>query len=379
MTDRLEPSVVSCDDAAPCCRVFSADRMSSSGRILRTLFGSGRRVVGNVATPLILSLLIVAIAAVLPRSGTAQEPGTRYVLLIGGLGGEPAYTARFGEYLNQTRSAFVDRFGVPSDHVTVLAENRLVDQAFVDDVSTAENIRAAFETLADRVTPDDHLYVVFFGHGSFDGASAHLNIPRRDLSDSDYAALLDDVDAGRSIVINTSSASGPFAKRLSRPDRVVLAATATGTQRDETVFPRFFVEALRSSDADLDKSGGLSVLELFRYAAGEVARSFESAGRLATEHAVIDDDGDGEPTRFDRLGTDTDGSLAAVTYIRPPDALATISEADRPLLRERQALQQEIAEIKRKKAEMREDVYYDALENVLVRLARLNERLDAGR
>ncbi len=325
---------------------------------------------------LILITACFVLGTALSRPAEAQEAGSRYALLIGGLGGDASYTERFGGYLDETRSALVEHFGIPADHVTVLAENLLVDRPFVDDVSTAENIREAFARLSAAATPDDHVYVILFGHGSYDGARAQLNIPRRDLTDADYADLLDGVDAGRIIVINTSSASGPFAATLSSPDRIILAATATGTQRDETVFPRFFVEALRSPDADLDKSGGLSVLELFRFTADEVARSFVATGHLATEHAVIDDDGDGEPTRFDRLDNGADGALAAVTYLRPPASMAAVSEADRPLLRERESLQREIADVKSRKASMPEDAYYDALEEVLLELARLNERLD---
>lgn len=336
-------------------------------------------MMARIGTFFTLTALAVSLAVALSFSAAAQEAGSRYALLIGGLGGEPAYTERFGSYLSDTRSVLIDRYGVPSDHVTVLAENGLADRSFVNDVSTAENIRAAFARLGAAATPDDHVYVILFGHGSSDGVRAQLNIPRRDLDDADFSALLDGIGSGRIIVINTSSASGPFAERLSGPDRIILAATATGTQRDETVFPRYFVEALRSAETDLDKSGGLSVLEVFRYAAGEVARSFEAAGQLATEHAVIDDDGDGTPTRFDRLDAGADGALAAVTYIRPPHELASISDADRPLLREREDLRRSIAELKVRKADMNEDAYYDALEDLFVRLATINDQLDGGR
>ena len=324
-------------------------------------------------------LAITAIAAVHPPEAAAQVGENRHVLLISGLGGEPAYQDRFAAYLAETRAVFENRFGIPTGNVTVLAESAVADRPFVNDVSSAENIRAAFEGLAGDLSPDDHLYVLLFGHGSFDGTHAQLNIPRRDLNDADYAALLDAIDAGRIIVINTSSASGPFASALSGPDRILISATATGTQRDETVFPRFFVDALKSDAADLDKSGGISVLEVFRFAAEEVARSFEAAGQLATEHAVLDDNGDGEPTRFDRLADSGDGALAGVTYIRPPAALADVSEADRPLLREREAMHREIADLKNRKASMSEDAYYAALEAVMLRLARLNDRLEGGR
>lgn len=322
-------------------------------------------------------LRLVLLLFFLAPLATSHAQTTRHAVLIGGLGGDPSYTERFGGYLNEARTLLIDRHGIPQQNVTVLAENRLTDRPFVDDVSTAENIRAAFSQLATKAAPDDHVYVVLFGHGSFDGTRAQLNIPRRDLDDVDYAALLDGLDAARIVFVNTASASGPFASVLSGPNRIIIAATASGTQRDETVFPGFFVEAMRTPDADLDKSGGVSILEAARYAAEEAARSFEAAGHLATEHAVIDDDGDGEPTRFDRLrDAASDGALAALTYISAQELLAEINEADRPLVGEREEIRRAIAELKSRKASMNEDAYYAELETLLIRLARITERLE---
>lgn len=360
---------------------MSIFRNNIGADIATDAFGAARR---RAATRrriyLAVALLVVgALASVLPRGATAQDDENRHLLLIAGLGGEPAYQDQFAAYVAETRAVFENRFSIPGENVAVLAESAVADRPFVSDISTSENILSAFDRLAGTLTPDDHLYVILFGHGSFDGTHAQLNIPRRDLNDADYAALLDEIDAGRIIVINTSSASGPFASALSGPDRILISATATGTQRDETVFPQFFIDALKSDAADLDKSGGISILEVFRFAAEEVARSFEAAGQLATEHAVIDDNGDGEPTRFDRLDGSADGALAGVTYIRPPAALADVSEADRTLLREREALHREIADLKSRKAAMAEDAYYAALEEVMLRLARLNDRLEIGR
>lgn len=315
------------------------------------------------------------LGACVPRPLSAQDAGARYAFLIGGLGGNPEYTTRFGDYLRETRSLLTDRYGFQEDHTFVLGEEALRDRSFVDGVSTAENIRLHMERLAQVVTTDDHVYLILFGHGSYDGSVARLNIPRRDLDDADYAAMLDDLSAGRIVFINTASASGPFAQALSGPDRIIITATATGTQRDETVFPKYLIEALRSPDADLDKSGGISVLELFQYAAGEAARSFEAGGHLATEHAAIEDSGDGEAARFDALDGSDDGALASVTFLRPPDALARVDEADRPLVRERESIQRSIAELKTRKDAMNEDAFYDELESLLVRLARLNDEL----
>lgn len=326
-------------------------------------------------TGLVLMLGLV-LTSTTPAPAHSQAPGTRHALLIGGLGGTPAYTERFETYLRETHTALVDRFEIPSEHVHVLGERAIAEQPFVNEASTADNIRAAFARLSQQVTADDHVYVLLFGHGSFDGTHARINIPRRDLDDGDFAALLDELNAGRIVVVNTTSASGPFAAALSGSDRVIMTATATGTERDETRFPRHFVEALRAPDADLDKNGGLSVRELFVYATGEVASSFEQAGQLATEHALLDDNGDGTPTRFDDLDGAQDGGLAALTYLQPPPAVASVSAAARPLLREKETLERSIAELKSEKAAMQEDAYYAELESLFVQLARLNERIE---
>lgn len=316
----------------------------------------------------LLSLLLFSAA----RGVAARTSGETYAVLIGGLGGDPAYSEKFMSYLNDTRLLLV-RHGIPETNVVVLGEQQASEQSFVNRVSTADNIRETFRSLAARVTADDDVYVVLFGHGSYDGMSASLNIPRRDLSSAEYADLIAELGAGRIVFINTASSSGPFAQDLSGPDRIVITATATGTERDATVFPAYFVEALRSPDSDMDKDGSLSVRELFVYAAERTAGSFEETGHLATEHPAIDDDGNGEATRADELESASDGHLAAVTYLRPP---AVVGVQNLPLVREREALEREISAVKQRKGLLDEDVYYAELEAIFVRLARLNRQLE---
>lgn len=306
-----------------------------------------------------------------------RAEGTRHALLIGGLGGTPEYTQKFGAYLGESRSLLVDRFGFDPDRVHVLAEQALGDRSFVDGLSSAEKIREVFAGLERSVGSNDHLYVLLFGHGSYDGTNAKLNIPRQDLADFEYGELLDGVDAGRIVFINTSSASGPFATAVGGPNRIVITATATGTERDETLFPHHFVDALRVPDADLDKNGALSVREAFIYAVRQTVQSFENAGQLLTEHALLEDNGDGKPSRLEELENGEDGHLAALTYFRPPDERRTASAEHEPIFREIRDLEQAIADLKSRKQRLDEERYYAELEALFVRLARLNDQLDA--
>lgn len=327
-----------------------------------------------------LLTFVILFADFAPKSAMAQE-GQQYAVLIGGLGGSPEYTEKFQQYLYETHKAFVDEFQFPEANVTVLAENALQDQGFVDDVSMAETIRAHFEALASTVTAADHVYVILFGHGSFDGQNAQLNIPRRDLNDVDYADLINALPAGRIVFVNTASASAPFVDALSAPDRIVITATRTGTQRNETVFPRFFIEALTSPAADLDKNGDLSVREAFQYTSEKTAQSFTETSHLATEHALLEDTGDAQGHRVEDLDAEAEGNLAAVTYLRRRTAaLAAVSDGNRSavadMLRERELLERNIADVKSRKNSLDEDRYYAELEMLFVRLARLNDQIE---
>jgi len=301
-------------------------------------------------------------------------------VVIGGLGGSPEHTERFRAYLFETHRAFVQDFGFPVANVAVLAEPQLEGQPFVTGVSTAENIRRHFAHLAARVTPDDHVYVFLFGHGSTDGERAQLNIPQRDLSDTDYADLLGTLRAGRIVFVNTASASGPFVEALSAPERIVITATRSGAERIETVFPKYLVEAFTAPAADLDRNGDLSVRELFVYASQQTAHAFEAAGHLATEHALLEDTGDLKGYGAGELDREAEGNLAGITFLRrQAPALAAggvVNEAVRAQLREKEELERAIAELKARKAGLDEEAYYAQLETLFVRLARLNERLE---
>ncbi|GIV60563.1 MAG: hypothetical protein KatS3mg043_1652 [Rhodothermaceae bacterium] len=328
-------------------------------------------------------MLLLALAGLCPVEEVGAQPGARYAVLIGGLGGSAEHTETFKGYLAAAHAALTGPLGFPEDHVVTLAEPAAADLPFVDGVSQAEEIRARFAALAATVTPDDHVYVFLFGHGSFDGTRARLNIPRRDLDDADYAALLRALPAGRLVFVNTAPASGPFTHTLAGPGRIIVTATRTGTQRNETRFPAFFVEALTDPAADLDRDGSLSVREAFVYAAERTARWYEEGGHLATEHALLEDDGDGEGTRVEDLDAGPDGRLAAVTYLRRPAPLAaggtTLPGATPERLRAKADLERAIADLIREKASLPEAAYYARLESLFVRLARLNDVLEGER
>ena len=147
------------------------------------------------------------------------------------------------------------------------------------------------------------LFVVLIGHGTDDGVDARFNLVGPDLSAAEWRRLLDALP-GRTVFVNTTASSLPFVRRLARDGRVVIAATAAPAQRYDTVFPRFFVEAVGATGSDADKDGRVSVWEAFVSASAQVRRWYQQEGRLATERAVLDDSGDGIGGDADRPGDD---------------------------------------------------------------------------
>ena len=142
---------------------------------------------------------------------------------------------------------------------------------------TREQIRARFAELAKQAKPADALVVMLIGHGTFDGVDYKFNIPGPDITGAELAALLDRVPATRQCVVNMTSSSGGSIEALRRPNRVVIAATKTGTEKNATVFARYWAEALRDPAADTDKNEAISALEAFRYAQRKTAEFFDIA------------------------------------------------------------------------------------------------------
>lgn len=321
-----------------------------------------------------LATIVAVVFGCVALEGRAQDGGRNVAVLIGGLGGSPEYSEKFEQYLYNTRKGLVDNYGFNVEDVFVLGEAPIVGKDYVGWLANAENIREVFGQLKNTLSADDRVFIFLFGHGSYDGTRSVLNIPRRDLTDADYASLVNSLPTDNIVFVNTASASGPFISAISGTGRVVITSTKSGTEKNETVFPKFVSEGLANGDADLDRNGSVSVAELFRYAAENTARDYEVNGLLASEHALLDDTGDARGFQFDELETNGEGALAAVTYVGSRDR-AFASGGGGNLSPEqanrRTELERSIASLKSAKAEMGVDEYYAALEVLFVELARL--------
>ena len=157
---------------------------------------------------------------------------------------------------------------------------------------------------------------MLIGHGASATGVARFNLPGPDLTAAEFAKLLDRLSAQSVVFVNTASSSGGFVAALSGKDRTIITATKTDGEKNQTRFGEFFAAAFAAtdSDADTDKDGRVSVLEAFLWARARVVDSYNRDGQLLTEHAVLDDNGDGKGT--DAPGQPGgDGALARTLFL----------------------------------------------------------------
>ena len=291
----------------------------------------------------------------------SQVDANKFAVIINGAGGEPAYEKQFAQWTTDLKSALSDRYGFGAQQLTVLSR------------ATAEDVKRTFVQLKSQLDANNVLFVFFIGHGSFDGKESKFNLVGPDLSASEYNTLLSSLPTKRVVVFNMASASGEFVKSLSAKGRIVVTATKSGQESNATRFPGFFIAALNATDADTDQDGHVSVLEAFVYANRLTADFYARAGRLATEHALLEDNGDGVGHEKAEAG---EGLLARATWLDSLSlAEAAANATNAKLLKERTRLEGEIEQLIARKREMAEAEYEAALEKLFIELAKVNRSI----
>ena len=320
------------------------------------------------------------LAAAVAASPVAAQ--TDHVLVISGVSGEPRFAEAFHRWATSFIDAIRDRHGVPAANITYLAERPERDAARIHGRSDRAGIEAAFQRLAERAAPEDRVLVVLFGHGSEQNGEPRLNIPGPDLSASDFARLLGTLRAREVALVHTGSASGGWISKLSAPGRVVLTATRSGFEQNETIFPEHFVAAYAGDGADTDKDGRISLLEAFVYATHQVERAYKQRNLLQSEHALLDDDGDGKGSPAP--DPDAGDGARARAFVLAGSAVRAAAAATpelRALYETRERLERQINALRARRASMDSVAYETELERLLVELAEVNQqirRLEGG-
>lgn len=310
--------------------------------------------------------------------GLAQTTPTAHVVVVIGAPGTEEYGRSFRTWATRLERA-AER-GV--------ATFTLIDGALDAERDPTVHRERLQETLSRLVTSepnDTPLWLVLIGHGTFDGRQTKFNLRGPDVTSLEVAAWLEPLTRPIALVACCSS-SGPFVNHVSKQGRVVVTACKSGEQSNYSRFGEYFTSAFDTESSDLDRDGQVSLLEAFLFASQEVAAFFEREARLATEHALLDDDGNG-------LGTSA--ALFRGVHAIVPARAASLREGVRahhwvlvPSERERSwpptdrarrdELEVQLERLRSQRDTMEEGAYLDAIEPVLVELARLHATVKAG-
>lgn len=314
-------------------------------------------------------VLLLFLCAVFRAAASAGPSNTVDVLLIVGAPGEKEYATVFSDEVQD----WVRACG------TAGKSYRLIEPAAAETNEIAE-VRSV---LAAQTNSEQELWIVLIGHGTFDGKEAKFNLAGPDLSAKDLANLLARLKRTL-ILIDTSAASAPFINEVSRENRIIVTATKSGWEENYTRFGKYFAKAIGDLASDLDKDGQVSVLEAFLTASRQVDEFYKSERRLATEHALIDDNGDGKgtpasffsgirPAKKPEEAANVDGFRAHQIQFIPNEFEARLSPA---LRKRRNELELHLEQIRARKLGMSEEAYLKEIEPIILNLSRLYR--DAG-
>ncbi len=294
------------------------------------------------------------------------------ILIVRGAPGSPDYEPTFTHWGAEWRSA-ADKAG---------ARSLTIGESAAGPESDHDLLRKAFADQSSEHT--SQLWIIMIGHGTFDGHDVKFNLRGPDVSGLELAEWLKPIT--RPVVLLACfSGSGPLINRLSRRDRVIVTATKSGAELNATRFGQYLAETTHDLKADLDKDGQVSVLEAFLTASGRTAQSYREQSRLATEHALLDDNGDGLGTpaewfqgvraiRRAKNDAPLDGLRAGQIALVPSDRERKLPPEVR---RRRDALELELGQLRDEKSKLAEPIHDSRLEKILLELARLYEKANA--
>ncbi len=360
-----------------------------------------------------LLLFVGILAGLLRTAAVAQEPSPastdgQHLILVIGAPGTDEYAAMFSAWAARWEEAALqggsqctvigrlkieaaepeavsrvqasDRVELsPPDQASENKENRSAQLGPGYDETSLQQLEAAIAA-SGSVAATEPLWIVVIGHGTFDGRTASLNLQGPDVSAEQLSELLKSVKRPVTF-IGCASCTAPFVNALSAPGRVILSATKDGNQIQFCRFGDAMSQAISGLDADINRDGQTSLLEAWLFASRRTADFYKTEGRLATEHSLLDDNGDAKGTRAEVFEGDRpnpnaenadqlDGKSAARWHFVRSDEERRLSLEQRQI---RDALEAQVEQLRRRRGMLEESDYLQQLEELMLPLARLYE------
>ena len=245
--------------------------------------------------------VLIVMASAWPVWADDSSPGVKRALLVCGHPGDDDHAKLFGETFAKIHHGLTETLGFPEEYISAFFGVKPGDAALpgvaVQSPGSREAIAKAIAQLRNELRPQDTLWVIVMGHAHFDGRHAFLNLPGPDMHQDDFGGLFRDLACREQVFLITTPASGYFIKPLSAPGRIVITATEADLEVNETLFPHALADEVNPTAEkplnDADQDGLLTIFDFYIAVTKNVAQRYIREELIATEHALLDDNGDG--------------------------------------------------------------------------------------
>ncbi len=244
---------------------------------------------------------VLLLALTLSESATAAS-GNRWLILMCGLPGDDEHRENLTEAVKLIATSASSALQVEAPRLKVVVG----DETMVSDLAkelpsapicTRESVAEILQGVAKDMQPVDACWLIMLGHASYYNNRSAFNVQGRDFDAQELVGWLKPIQSQERVIFCTFPVSGMWLKPLRDNHAVTIAAT-DGSEFTATEMPYALARVLSGKHetqelADIDKDGSISLLDLYLATNLEIHGRFKSLERLQSDHALLDDNGDG--------------------------------------------------------------------------------------
>ena len=336
-----------------------------------------------VCLVMLACLFLTSLVSAQQRDYFLPKPSVqKYAVILAGAAIEEQYKEQIKRWALLLHDILTKDYRYEAGQIVLLMDQADPGDARISGSSRSENIKDKLRELKAVLNPGDQVFIFLLGHGTSNEEVAKFVVTGADITAREVAAILETFSEQDIVLVNATSSSYPFCAVLSGPGRVIVSATRSGAERYNTIFARYFIGALEGHAGDRDKNRRVSIWEAFRFASKNVEKWYADQSRIPTEHAVLDDNGDGIFS-VDPDPHEDDGLLAQIAYLDLIPANPTGDEestaANMTMIQDLTAHQRELERsvflLRNRKAELPQESYQKEMEVLLIDLARTSRKI----